>query len=240
MRLLPVTDSIAPHGTLPLFPRQRAAAHQRPARRDARAGRHPRPPHAEAQALPDTDWHVDRLYDFAREMGAHLLVATHSRYVVDLNRGPDDASLYPGRFTTGLVPRTRFDATPLLPRRRSAGRGRDRRTALALLAALPRQATRGAGKLALRRAARWLVRRAFHPRRDPALFEGRLADLNLGTGGGISAAPELASSLERVAAASSFSSVLNGASRAATSPAITARRRTVSAPCSSSSRSVTT
>src|SRR6266446_5039299 len=41
-----------------------------------------------AQALPDTDWHVDRLYDFAAGLGAGILRATHSRYVIDLNRPP--------------------------------------------------------------------------------------------------------------------------------------------------------
>ena len=46
------------------------------------------------QRLPDTDWHVDRLYDFARDMGASILIANYSRYVVDLNRSPDSRALY--------------------------------------------------------------------------------------------------------------------------------------------------
>jgi N-formylglutamate deformylase len=46
------------------------------------------------QRLPDTDWHVDRLYGFAREFGASMLIANYSRYVVDLNRAPDSAPLY--------------------------------------------------------------------------------------------------------------------------------------------------
>ena len=49
----------------------------------------------DARHVPDTDWHLPRLYEFARAMGASILVATHSRYVVDLNRPPDGASLYP-------------------------------------------------------------------------------------------------------------------------------------------------
>ncbi len=57
-----------------------------------------------ALELPDTDWHVDRLYDFLDDLGASVLVATHSRYVIDLNRPPDNANLYPGQDTTGLVP----------------------------------------------------------------------------------------------------------------------------------------
>ncbi|HQY81467.1 MAG TPA: N-formylglutamate amidohydrolase, partial [Thermomonas sp.] len=49
----------------------------------------------EARRAPDTDWHVSRLYAFARELGASILVPRHSRYVIDLNRGEDDTSLYP-------------------------------------------------------------------------------------------------------------------------------------------------
>src|SRR5262249_58175265 len=61
-----------------------------------------------ARRVPDTDWHVSRLYAFARELGASVIVPAYSRYVVDLNRPPDDASLYPGRNTTGLCPITQF------------------------------------------------------------------------------------------------------------------------------------
>src|SRR5690606_36761696 len=39
-----------------------------------------------ARQAPDTDWHVSRLYDFARELGASVLVPRFSRYVVGLNR----------------------------------------------------------------------------------------------------------------------------------------------------------
>jgi len=43
--------------------------------------------------IPDTDWHVAKLYDFVRDMGVKLLVADYSRYVIDLNRSADDESL---------------------------------------------------------------------------------------------------------------------------------------------------
>ena len=62
-----------------------------------------------AQLAPDTDWHVARLYAFAQSLGATLLVPSHSRYVVDLNRPPDDVSLYPGQNTTGLCPIVQFN-----------------------------------------------------------------------------------------------------------------------------------
>ncbi len=66
-----------------------------------------------ALARPDTDWHLDRLYDFAAELGIPVLQAVWSRYVIDLNRPPDDAPLYPGQVSTGLVPEADFDGAPL-------------------------------------------------------------------------------------------------------------------------------
>ena len=85
---------------------------------------------AEARQVPDTDWHLEQLYGFARDLGASILVATHSRYVIDLNRRPDGASLYPGQSVTGLCPVDTFDdprCTPMArarmkPRSRSAAR----------------------------------------------------------------------------------------------------------------------
>src|SRR5688500_4733149 len=67
----------------------------------------------DAGRLPDTDWHVSRLYDFAKELGASILVPRYSRYLIDLNRPPDDLSLYPGQNTTGLCPTTQFSGAPV-------------------------------------------------------------------------------------------------------------------------------
>jgi N-formylglutamate deformylase len=67
----------------------------------------------QARAVPDTDWQVSRLYAFAGELGASILIPRYSRYVIDLNRPPDDVSLYPGQNTTGLCPTTRFDGGPV-------------------------------------------------------------------------------------------------------------------------------
>ena len=63
-------------------------------------------------ALADTDWHVDRLYDGLLP-GATTVRATFHRYLIDANRAPDDASLYPGQNTTGLCPMTDFDGRPI-------------------------------------------------------------------------------------------------------------------------------
>ena len=61
-----------------------------------------------ARTLPDTDWHVARLYEFSRTLGASMLVARYSRYVVDLNRSALDEALYPGSVSTGLCPTKTF------------------------------------------------------------------------------------------------------------------------------------
>jgi N-formylglutamate deformylase len=66
----------------------------------------------DAKSLPDTDWHIPRLYDFAAELGASTLAAEYSRFVIDLNRPSDDKPLYAGA-TTGLYPATLFDGIPL-------------------------------------------------------------------------------------------------------------------------------
>jgi N-formylglutamate deformylase len=68
---------------------------------------------ASVKAVPDTDWHLHRLYDFVPALGAWTLVPTCSRYVVDLNRPPDGAALYPGRSETQLVPTTTFSNQPI-------------------------------------------------------------------------------------------------------------------------------
>lgn len=57
----------------------------------------------------DTDWFVDRLYDFAPSLGITMVTAMYSRWVIDLNRDPCDKALYSdGRIITGLCPVTDF------------------------------------------------------------------------------------------------------------------------------------
>jgi N-formylglutamate deformylase len=67
----------------------------------------------DAKKLPDTDWHLDRLYDFADELGLHIIKPNYSRYVVDLNRYLDGAALYPSANNTELCPLTTFDFLPI-------------------------------------------------------------------------------------------------------------------------------
>ena len=67
----------------------------------------------DGQSSRDTDWFLDRLYDFPELSDASILVADYSRYVIDLNRPSTDESLYPGQTTTGLIPKTCFDGSEI-------------------------------------------------------------------------------------------------------------------------------
>ena len=165
----------------------------------------------EGREVHDTDWHLGRLYDFAREMGASILQATHSRYVVDLNRPPDGASLYPGQSVTGLCPVDTFDDTPLYADGHGPGDAEvaERREAVwrpyhdQLAAELARiKAQHGVAMLWDAHSIRSVV---------PRFFEGKLPDFNLGTADGASCDPALAQQLLAIAqAAPGTTAVLNG------------------------------
>ena len=166
----------------------------------------------EAQRVPDTDWHLERLYDFADALGASVLVATHSRFVIDLNRPPDGSSLYPGQSVTGLCPVDLFDDQPLyrdpvdVPGDAEIA---ERREAIwqPYHAQLAQELARMKAEYGV--AALWDA----HSIRSvlPRFFEGRLTDLNLGTANGASCSPVLAKQLLTIGqAAAGYTAVLNG------------------------------
>jgi N-formylglutamate deformylase len=164
-----------------------------------------------ARPLPDTDWHVDRLYDFLGALGASTLVATQSRYVIDLNRAPDGAPLYPGADNTELCPTTTFDGAPLY----RDGGAPDAAEIAARRAAIwqPYHARLRAALAALTaRHGRVVLWDAHSIRsRVPRFFAGRLPDLNFGSGGGTAADPDLLRRLSAVAAASpGYTHVVDG------------------------------
>ncbi len=166
----------------------------------------------EGRRVPDTDWHLERLYDFADALGASVLVATHSRYVIDLNRPPDGASLYPGQSVTGLCPVDLFDDQPLyreakdLPTEAEIAARREaiwRPYHTKITEELARlKAKHGAAALWDAHSIRSVV---------PRFFEGKLPDLNLGTADGASCDAGLASRLLAIGQqAPGYTAVLNG------------------------------
>jgi N-formylglutamate deformylase len=151
-----------------------------------------------AQRVPDTDWHVSRLYAFARELGASMLVPRYSRYVVDLNRPPDDTSLYPGQNTTGLCPRVQFSGEPIY----APGQEPDADEIAQRVARYWRPYHDAlSGELARMQSVHGrVVLWEAHSIRSvvPFLFDGRLPDLNLGTANGASCSPPLQERVTRI------------------------------------------
>ena len=90
-----------------------AAARQRAARRRRDSCRRRGAARAAGLDVEDADRHLDSLYAFANDLGAGLLVPRFARYVVDLNRPPENAPMYPGLNNTELCPTRFFSGNPL-------------------------------------------------------------------------------------------------------------------------------
>lgn len=164
-----------------------------------------------AGRLADTDWHVEKLYAFATELGAGLMVATHSRYVVDLNRDPDGKPLYPGADNTELCPTRGFDGLPLYRTGAAPEDAEVRQRAAAYWQ--PYHARLAAELAAIRERHGFAILLDGHSiiSEAPRFFEGRLPDLNLGTNEGRSCDPGLAvAACGVLGAAPGFTSVHNG------------------------------
>lgn len=166
---------------------------------------------ATALTLADTDWHLERLYNFLGALGASVLVATHSRYVIDLNRPPDDDNLYPGQDTTGLCPIDTFCKEALYQPGRQPDKAEIQRRAglywtpyhTMLSEELQRiRQEHGIAMLWDAHSIRSVV---------PRFFEGRLPDFNIGTASGTSCGPFLAEQLLAIGeSCPAYRTVLNG------------------------------
>ena len=164
-----------------------------------------------AARRPDTDWHLPRLYDFLDELGATVITATHSRYVVDVNRPPDGSNLYPGRDTPRLCPVDTFHSEPLYRDATEPDEEEVRRRVNAIWRPYHRRLEAEIARVRLEHGAAVLWDAHSIVSEAPRLFEGRLPDFNLGTAGGTSCDPGLAEAL-RVALSrhSAYTSVLDG------------------------------
>ncbi|MDJ0813286.1 MAG: N-formylglutamate deformylase [Woeseiaceae bacterium] len=158
-------------------------------------------------SLPDTDWHVARLYEFARDLGASMIVARYSRYVVDLNRPADDTALYPGQLATGLCPRQTFDGRDLYVTQTEV----DTESRVERFWRPYHERIRETLDELRRRHGRALLWDAHSiASRVPSLFDGELPVLNLGTFDGRSCDPAIAAAVLRVAEKSPYECVQDG------------------------------
>lgn len=160
------------------------------------------------RTLADTDWHIDRLYDGLVPQ-VTTVTATFHRYVIDANRDPAGASLYPGQNTTGLVPVTDFDGRPIwdIPPTEAD-------IAARLLAYhAPYHSALQAELERVRALHGVAILYDCHSIRSdiPFLFDGVLPDFNIGTNAGATCAPQIADTVARIChTAQGFSSIMNG------------------------------
>lgn len=164
-----------------------------------------------ALARADTDWHLAALYAFAEEMGASMLAARWSRYLIDLNRPPENTNLYPGQDTTGLCPVDTFGKERLY----RAGMEPDDAEVAQRLARYWRpyhEQLRAELDRLLALHGRVILWDAHSiASRVPRFFEGRLPDLNFGTADGKSCSLQLEGAMIQAANAQDrFSFVFNG------------------------------
>ena len=160
------------------------------------------------RALKDTDWWIDRLYDFAPSLGATVIRTVISRSVIDVNRDPSGISLYPGQATTDLCPKTTFDGEPLYRDGHGPADVTARRAAYfdPYHAALANEIAR------LRATHPAVVVYDCHSIRSaiPRLFPGTLPQFNVGTNSGASCAAQLSGSIAAICQAGEHETAVNG------------------------------
>ena len=161
-------------------------------------------------ARKDADWWVHLLYDMAPALGATTVRTAISRTVIDVNRDPSGASLYPGQATTDLCPITTFDGEPLYKPGRDPDAGeiaqRRERYFAPYHAALSREIERVRdkhGHVVLYDAHSILSR-------VPRLFDGQLPNFNIGTNNGATCDPALTQRVETICDDPRFTRVTNG------------------------------
>jgi N-formylglutamate deformylase len=159
--------------------------------------------------VPDTDWYMDKLYDFAQDLGISIIKPKYSRYVIDLNRNIDGINLYPGANSTELCPTTAFDLSPLYLTGQEPDEGEIQRRIdgywqpyhQALKNTLAEMKARY-GKVVLLDAHSILSK-------VPRFFEGQLPDFNFGSANGESCSAELINKVAQLDL-SPYSTVVNG------------------------------
>lgn len=164
-----------------------------------------------ATAIPDTDWHLDRLYDFAASLGVGILAADYSRYVIDLNRSPDGAALYRGADNTELCPTTTFERLPMYRDGEAPGQHEVEERIRTYWRPYHDRLEAELKTLKARFGTAVLFDAHSIRSRVPRFFEGRLPDFNLGTADGASAPSHLSGRLMNVLSSSDrYGAILDG------------------------------
>ena len=153
---------------------------------------------AKGLSVADTDWYIDKLYDFASAMGIYIIKPNYSRYVIDLNRSPNGEILYAGADNTELCPTTAFDSSPLYLENAQP-------TPAEIAHRInhywqPYHQALSQTLDQLKQKYHKVVLLDAHSIRShvPRFFEGQLPDFNFGTGEGISCSEQLLTDIESI------------------------------------------
>lgn len=151
-----------------------------------------------ALEVEDTDWHLSQLYDALPELGASVLMPIYSRYVIDLNRPPDDAPMYPGSANTELCPTHFFTGEALY--KTGCEPTLDERLKRRELYWQPYHTALAEELQRIKAVHGYALLWDAHSIRSqiPWLFEGTLPSLNFGTASGASAHPVITAAVDQV------------------------------------------
>jgi N-formylglutamate deformylase len=164
-----------------------------------------------ALAVEDTDWFMEEVYGFVRELGASLLVPRHSRYLIDLNRPPENLPMYPGVNNTELCPTRFFSGDALYREGQSPDDAEIARRLQSYWQPYHQALQAELARLKAEHGHALLFDGHSIKSQLPWLFDGQLPDLNLGTVNGASCAPSLRAALSDVLAAQTeFTHVVDG------------------------------
>lgn len=164
-----------------------------------------------ALQVEDTDWHLDRLYAFARGLGAGLLLPRHSRYLIDLNRPRENAPMYPGVNNTELCPTRHFTGDPIYREGQAPDEAEIRRRVAAYWQPYHGAIADELARLKAQHGHAVLFDAHSIKSELPWLFEGTLPHMNLGTASGAACAPSLRDALGTVFAAQDrYTHVIDG------------------------------
>jgi N-formylglutamate deformylase len=159
--------------------------------------------------VPDTDWYIDKLYDFAQALGASILMPTYSRYVIDLNRDPQGENLYPGANSTELCPTSSFALTPLYLNKQQPDQSEITRRIQTYWQPYHQKLADTLQQMKAKHGVAVLLDAHSILSEVPRFFTGKLPDFNFGTADGKTCANTLIDSVTKIDF-SPYSTIVNG------------------------------
>ncbi|MDQ7050354.1 MAG: N-formylglutamate deformylase [Enterobacterales bacterium] len=162
-----------------------------------------------AKLVKDTDWYLDRLYQFTQTMGLSIIKPIYSRYVIDLNRPSDNQDLYPGQNTTELCPTTQFDLSPIYLQGQLPSQNEINQRVEQYWQPYHRALQHEIGRLVGEHGKCLLFEAHSIASLVPRFFDGQLADFNFGNNKGESSSSDLMQRIENFST-TPYSCVING------------------------------